>query len=515
MKHSIFFALAAICSTALAQAPADYYSSLEGKCGAALMQAAKDRVKNHTVISYGNNTWEAFRTTDVREVDGKEYWWDMYSNNLVLVSSGHDGLNIEHSVANSWWGKTKNDAYKDLFHLNPSNAEANNRKANYPLGEIYGNPTWTNGVTNVGYPVNGQGGGCTYVYEPADDYKGDFARTFMYIFTVYNDISWKDNTAWMYSTSNVTLFKPWAVELLLRWSEEDPVDAKEASRNEAIYKIQKNRNPFIDCPQLAEYIWGSKSTVPFYFGNVENPDPNPGPTPSAQTTLLEENFDSSSNLPAGWGNDVTQGDLTGWFVKEYSGNRYASASAYKGTADGGPYEEWLVTPAITVAEDAEATLSFRTQGAYGCDDSYMEVYLLDGPDPATAQRVKLPAAICTPQPDGAKPVYSDWMQSGDLALDAAGKTVYIGFLYYSAQGGSGHSATYCLDDVKVIATKTSGVQSLQQSIPAVTVEDGSVTAPEGSRVFDLNGRPVEPSGLQPGLYIVAVPGRGAVKIMVR
>ncbi len=68
-------------------------------------------------------------------------------------------MNIEHSVASNWWGKTKNDAYKDIVHLNPSDATANSRKSNYPLSEIAGEPTWTNGVTNVGRPVSADRGG--------------------------------------------------------------------------------------------------------------------------------------------------------------------------------------------------------------------------------------------------------------------------------------------------------------------------------------------------------------------
>ena len=265
MKKSfaILCSAAFISLSASAAIPDGYYDSLEGKCGTELMRAAKDAVRTHKVISYGSSTWDCFKTTDYIMVDGRKAWWDMYSNNIVYVRDGHEGLNIEHSVANSWWGKTKNDAYKDLFHLNPSDATANNRKSNYPLGEV-GTVTWTNGPTTVGKPVSGQGGGCANVFEPADEYKGDFARAFMYIFTVYNDITWKENTAWMYDTANTRLFKPWAIQLLLKWSDNDPVDEKETNRNEAIYGFQTNRNPFIDHPDLAHYIWGDKNTTPWY-----------------------------------------------------------------------------------------------------------------------------------------------------------------------------------------------------------------------------------------------------------
>ena len=121
---------------AFAKAPENYYSSLEGLNKGDLKAAAKKVARKHTVISYGDQTWNAFRQTDVRMVNGRAIWWDMYSPNEVSADNGHGSLNIEHSVANSWWGGTKNDAYKDLFHLNPSNSEANNWKSNYPLGYV-------------------------------------------------------------------------------------------------------------------------------------------------------------------------------------------------------------------------------------------------------------------------------------------------------------------------------------------------------------------------------------------
>lgn len=244
--------------------PAGYYNTLVGKNKASLKTAAKNLIRSHKAISYGNPTWEAFKKTDVRVVDGKSYWWDMYSNNLVLISSGHGGLNIEHSVANSWWDGANNDAYKDIHHLNPSNAEANNRKGNYPLG-IVKTVTYTNGVTIVGKPANASDyGGATMVYEPCDEYKGDFARVFMYMFTCYEDMTWGTRFTWMYNEGEkYPMFRPWAVNLLLDWSRNDPVSEKEINRNEAVYGVQKNRNPFIDLPHLAEYIWGSKQNESF------------------------------------------------------------------------------------------------------------------------------------------------------------------------------------------------------------------------------------------------------------
>ena len=245
------------------------YSSLEGKCGAALKEAVKTLAAPHTVISYGEDTWNAFKTCDVREVQGKKYWFDMYSNRLVEIESGHSGMNIEHAVANSWWGGEKNDAYKDLHHLNPSDADANNRKSNNPLGYILGTPSWSNGVSSIGTPMPGIGGGARTVFQPADEYMGDFARAYFYIFTVYDDISWEVAPACMYDLTTYPTLRPWASEMLLEWASSDPVDSREAGRNREVAKVQKNENPFVALPGLERFIWGEDKNTPFKLSYID------------------------------------------------------------------------------------------------------------------------------------------------------------------------------------------------------------------------------------------------------
>ena len=59
-------------------------------------------------------------------------------------------------------------------------------------------------------------------------------------------------------TSNKTNLTTFAKNLFLKWHRQDPVSEKEIDRNQAVYGIQHNRNPFIDYPELAEYIWGNR-----------------------------------------------------------------------------------------------------------------------------------------------------------------------------------------------------------------------------------------------------------------
>ena len=255
-KTMIIQTMAAICSlAAMAEIPQGYYSPLDGKSGDGLSAAVTALSAGHVRVTYNTKTWPAFETTDVRTVNGRKAWRDMYSNNLVYLP-GHDALNIEHSVANSWWGGKSGDvdAYSDLFHLNPSDQNANNKKGNYPPGKVADARLLDNGLMLIGTPVSGQGGGATSVFEPSDEYKGDFARAYFYVFTAYPEAPWKEEYAYVYG--NDGKLSPWAVELLLDWHRSDPVDTEEMERNEAVYALQKNRNPFIDYPSLAEYLWG-------------------------------------------------------------------------------------------------------------------------------------------------------------------------------------------------------------------------------------------------------------------
>ena len=246
----------------------EYFADINGVKGGALMkEALHNIIKVHDRVSYGSGndrTWHAFYVTDATIKEGEHNVIDRYStNNYIYGERGESvpGMHIEHSVAKSWWGGSKNDAYHDLHHLNPADAIANIRKNNYPLGELT-SVKWENGVTFIGKAdIDGNE---QNAYEPCDEHKGDFARIFMYMFTCYQDLTWTHT--WMnYENNAYPTLKPWAIELLLKWHKQDPVSATEIKRNDAVYMIQGNRNPFVDYPQLADYVWGDSISHTFRF----------------------------------------------------------------------------------------------------------------------------------------------------------------------------------------------------------------------------------------------------------
>ena len=274
LKRLYRVAMIAVAITAWVNAgatiPPGYYDQLDGKSGQALKDAVHNLVKQHTTLSYGS-LWLYFADTDCRPEDHKKVW-DMYSDKTYYFrggTSGVSGMHKEHSLPKSWWGgydETQGYAgYTDINHLYPANGDANMAKSNYPLGEV-STTTFNNGVTKVGHPKTGQGGGCSWVFEPDDRYKGDFARTYFYMACAYQDYNWR--YTYMMTNNSWKTLNEWSIDLLCRWARNDAVSDKEVDRNDAVQRSQNNRNPFIDIPMLFEYIWGDRQGQVFYLSDA-------------------------------------------------------------------------------------------------------------------------------------------------------------------------------------------------------------------------------------------------------
>ena len=245
--------------------PSGYYYFVNNKSKAELKTALHNYCSPLNVLDYGSGagfTWEGFYSTD-RNFDGSVI--DMYSDSIRYFNGYNSvaDMHIEHSFPKSWWGSHENNAYKDLFHLYPADGVTNSTKNNFPLGEVLAVAPFDNGVSKIGK----NGFGTVYsenCFEPADEFKGDFARSYFYIATVYENFSSLWNSP-MLQNNTYPVWTPWAKELLLKWHHQDPVSTKELTRIEAVYNIQGNRNPFIDYPELADYIWGADTAKVFSF----------------------------------------------------------------------------------------------------------------------------------------------------------------------------------------------------------------------------------------------------------
>lgn len=263
---------------AIGPMPGDYYERAQGTQDSVLKSKLGEIIFCGVRYRYGSGsrkTWDAFYYTDRDTLTNLVL--DMYSNtpryfNPESPTASVAGFDIEHMLPKSWWGGTVNEAYCDLYHLVPGDYSANRSKSNHAPG-IPGDTTFWNGSFATG---SGAAYGLQKVFCPADEYKGDFARAYFYIATCYGDsLTWVETGEPGQAMTNQSWqeFQPWLRDLLLAWHRMDPVSEKEKARAIEVNRIQGNRNPFIDYPDLVEYIWGDRqgqtvdfSTLPQSYG---------------------------------------------------------------------------------------------------------------------------------------------------------------------------------------------------------------------------------------------------------
>jgi endonuclease I len=246
-------------------ATAQYYAAALGKNGPILKTVLHNIIKGHNSLLY-QDLWAAFENTDAKS-NGKV--WDMYTDipngipNFIFSFSANqcgnysgegDCFNREHSWPKEYFGGDNSyPMYSDLHHLFATDGWVNNKHAAFPIGMVNSTTYTSSNGTKLGtgttYP-----GYSNKIFEPIDAYKGDFARAYFYMSTRYEseDASWQN-----WEMANGAELTPAAINLLLLWHNNDPVSQKEIDRNEAVFLLQGNRNPFIDYPQFADCIWGS------------------------------------------------------------------------------------------------------------------------------------------------------------------------------------------------------------------------------------------------------------------
>jgi len=366
LRFNVLLTIFVLISMALqAQAPDGYYSSAEGLTGEHLKTELHEIIKGHNARTY-DQLWTDVQSTDDKS-NGKV--WDMYSDNpdgtspyeytFVEDQCGNystegDCYNREHSFPKSWFNED-DPMYTDLFHVYPVDGYVNGRRSNYPYGET-SNADWTS--------QNGSKlGPCSYsgyngkVFEPIDEYKGDFARTYFYTVTRYENLitNWESNSTYADAVLNGTeypAFEEWVIEMFLKWHNNDPVSQKEIDRNNEVYNIQNNRNPFIDHPEYVDEIWGqpSQNTKPS-IKNIETVPSRPGPTDKVFIKAsITDRTGSIESAGTKWG--YSNDNLNNIFSMSDKGDYYQTNSAIPENETG-----TTIYYQVTATDDSSATNS--------------------------------------------------------------------------------------------------------------------------------------------------------------
>ena len=468
----------------LAQIPEGYYSSLKGKKGAELKTAIWKIIKNAKVLEYGSgdqSTWWGFYVTDVTD-DG--YCIDRYSPRNSWQKYGRrgssiSGMNIEHSFAQSWWGKTNCNLKKDLFNIMPCESKINSSKGNRGMG-IVTKVTNTNGATKVGSGANGLS-----LWEPADEWKGDFARGYMYMATTYQNYN---------------------------WAKADKPNALEIKRNNDVAKIQGNRNPYVDFPNLMEYVWGDSTNIAFnpettvksssYVngggggGGSVDPDPNPGTT---EVNVYQATFttndggckESIISNDSPHDNIWTRTSQYGWKATAFKGSNHAA-------------EATLTLPEVDLTgyDDAKLTINQAINFAKGKALEYLKVELksVDTSDGTVEE---------TPLTDFAVPSEDSWTYY-DYTLDLSqfvGTKATISFRYKS---DTNMCCTWEIKKATITGTKNS------TGIKETTTESKDfIDFSKPYDVYSIDGRKLTPSHTNANSIVIIRQNSKVIKMRIR
>jgi endonuclease I len=291
MRRFYFSLFAALfyCSFLFAQnrisgIPAGYYNSVSGLTCSSLKTALKNIISNGTTQLAYSDVWTAFATTDTRPAPNNNIIWDMYSDNNMAppayiytyginqcgsYNQEGDCYNREHSVPESWFNGNF-PMYTDLHHLFATDGWVNNKRGNYIYAKVASASYTSSNGSRLG--TSGTTGISGVVFEPIDEFKGDFARAFFYMITRYESGVSYPVTSWTSNVSGGTGYNVFSgntypsvttayLNMMYNWHVLDPVSQKEIDRNDAVYALQGNRNPYIDSPQFVQRVFSCASTV--------------------------------------------------------------------------------------------------------------------------------------------------------------------------------------------------------------------------------------------------------------
>jgi endonuclease I len=224
-----------------------YYSSTQNKWAEELKDSLTAIIDDHNSLGYNGARDEMYGN-----VDNDSGWVECVYTGRTAYFSTREGatannFNCEHTWPQSFSGEAE-PMKSDLFHLYPTDVTANSKRGSYDFGVVT-SATWAQGGSKLGTDSEGQ-----TVFEPRDVHKGNVARTHFYYIIRYNGAY----NGYVDAAKMEAHFRTWHVT--------DPVDSDEMDRNEAIYALQYNRNPFIDHPELVDRISSFFGTATFDVG---------------------------------------------------------------------------------------------------------------------------------------------------------------------------------------------------------------------------------------------------------
>lgn len=332
-----------------------YYNGVDTSSPSNLETWLHNKISSGTTDVGYDGLWTAYASTDCKP--GTNLIWDMYSDEDFECGGskqGHsyskegDGYNREHTIPQSWFNENS-PMKSDLFHVYPTDGYVNNRRSNYPHGDVSSATYTSNNGSKLG--TAGYSGMSGTVFEVIDEYKGDFARSYFYFATRYLDkiSSFTTDGKKVFSTSFPHMNSTF-INQYYSWHLQDPVSSKEINRNNAVYKIQGNRNPYIDHPEWVQYIFnGQTPTVVSVTGVSVSPTSATVEVNKTTTLTATVSPSDATNKAVTWSSsDETVATVSNGVV---TGKSSGTAVITVTTVDGG----FTATCSVTVTDSPSPT----------------------------------------------------------------------------------------------------------------------------------------------------------------
>ncbi len=512
-KYYLIIVLLTLAACINSQSLEQYYASAEGKTGSELKSALHSIIKNnHVFLSY-SGARDALKITDEDPNN---------SNNVLLLYTGWSypksnfggsatQWNREHTWAKSMGNfGTSTGPGTDIHHLRPTDVTVNSKR-----GNLYFDNGGSEYVDNSRYNGGSEATGCKYdgdSWEPRDEVKGDVARMLFYMAVRYEAGDKVDLELDEYSSSSG---KHGKLSTLLEWHKQDPVNQWELDRNERIYNIQGNRNPFINHPEYVDAIWGDGNT-----GGGDDDD--------EYTNLFFEDFESQT-LGKMSAYDII-GNSKEWYNDDHLGNHFAKMSGFTNPG----YiknEDWLInTNAVDLNGFNDLSFSFISMMRIYGGSTTLKVFISDNYD-GTSNPNNFNWTEVTSQASFSSGDYNI-VSSGDIDLTPwQNSSIYVGFKFENSASGS---STWQIDDIKIKGKKiTASVTNSKYDKlviypnPAsshisfnldVKVKEANIYDQAGNIVQNISAissnSPIELNNLSKGIYvlkIIDIEGNSAVK----
>lgn len=286
LRSYMTLCLALIASLSLAGAPAGYYNSAQGLSGDSLRNALHNIIDGHNSLSYNGAKDELWEVVDVQ--NGQITC--VYSGRVTTsLSRDTDGMNAEHTWPQSR-GAGSTPPRSDLHHLFVTDSTWNSRRGSLRFKNV----TSPDETSPTGAKVDFSQG-----FEPPDINKGDIARAIFY-FSVRYEIDVINNSSLQGSNGSTSDDMMGELDDLLEWHFADPPSAFEQTRNDRVYVIQGNRNPFVDHPEYITAMFNLGPVAPVITTSLSPASPQYTDSTFVRALIDADSAINSSTVKTFW-----------------------------------------------------------------------------------------------------------------------------------------------------------------------------------------------------------------------